>query len=164
MVLALSCTSSSPPLSSSLCLRSRLPVAAVPPASYRRCETTHGSREDRKIAKWQLARFLSAGGKMAYHWLGILPRQARHTIKPIAFPGHLFKIALQYRCGLKCVPTQSEGARCHCKCTKGGHRKLIDAYGMHLSTCPWGGWRIGKHDRVNEQYGRFCKGARQPPD
>ena len=99
---------------------------------------------------------------MACHWPGILPRQARHTIKPITFPGHLFKIALQCRCGLKCAPTQVEDARCHCKCTvgnKGEHRKLIDAYGIHLSTCPWGGWRICKHDRVNEQYGRFCQGA-----
>ena len=59
------------------------------------------------------------------------------------------------------LKSKTQGA-CHCKCTvgnKGEHRKLIDAYGIHLSTCPWGGWRICKHDRVNEQYGRFCQGA-----
>ena len=59
-----------------------------------------GTRGERKVAKQQYARFLSAGGKMAYHWLGLVPRITRLERQPIRFPGHLFKIALQYRCGL----------------------------------------------------------------
>ena len=96
---------------------------------------------------------------MAYHWLGLIPRLARMKIQPIRFPGHLFKIALQYRCGLACVSTQAEGTRCKCKCKVSGKRKTIDAYGTHLSVCPWGGWRIVRHDRVNSMYGEFLKEA-----
>lgn len=96
---------------------------------------------------------------MAYHWLGLVPRITRLERQPTRFPGHLFKIALQYRCGLACVSPQVEGARCKCKCKKSGSRKTMDTCGTHLSVCPWGGWRIAKHDRVNSVYGEFLREA-----
>ena len=70
-----------------------------------------------------------------------------------------YRRALQYRCGLACVSPQVEGARCKCKCKKAGCRKTIDASGTHLSVCPWGGWRIAKHDRLNSMYGEFLREA-----
>ena len=33
----------------------------------------------------------------------------------------------------------------------------MDARGTHLSVCPWGGWRIAKHDRLNSMYGKFLR-------
>ena len=35
----------------------------------------------------------------------------------------------------------------------------MDALGTHLSVCPWGGWRIAKHDHLNSMYGEFLKEA-----
>ena len=46
---------------------------------------------------------------MAYHWLGLLPKAARLDRAPVHFESHLFRIALQYRSGLPCVPKQVWG-------------------------------------------------------
>ena len=119
------------------------------------CKPGAGTRVDQKWAKWQRARFISAGGKMAYHWLGLLPRKARITRLPQRFESHLFRIALQYRSGLPCVPGQVAGARCRCKVKAAGtdERSIMDEYGHHLSACPWGGWRISRHDDTNGEVG-----------
>ena len=121
--------------------------------------TTTGSRSDRRTAKMQYARFMSVAGKTAYHWLGTIPKESRLTIVPVWFPGHLFKIAIQFRCGFKCVRPEVVGTTCKCKCRKTGCRLKIDAYGWHLTACAIGGWRTGRHDFVNEKYAWGCKSA-----
>ena len=120
-----------------------------------KCEPGTGSREEQKLAKWQRARFMSAGGKTAYHWLGMLPRAARISRPPLIFESHLFRIALQYRSGLPCVDGMVAGARCRCKTrqAKTGKRSVMDKFGFHLSACPWGGWRISRHDKANHEVG-----------
>ena len=35
----------------------------------------------------------------------------------------------------------------------------MDARGTYLSVCPWGGWRIAKHDQLNSMYGKFLEEA-----
>ena len=93
---------------------------------------------------------------MAYHWLGLLPKAARLDRAPVHFESHLFRIALQYRSGLPCVPKQVWGARCRCKTWEektGTRRSVMDRYGYHLSACPWGGWRI-RGDRVGDTRSR----------
>ena len=78
---------------------------------------------------------------MAYHWLGLLPRKARVTRLSQRFESHLFRIALQYRSGLPCVPGSVAGTRCRCKVKAAGtgERSVMDKYGHHLAACPWGG-------------------------
>ena len=94
-------------------------------------------------------------GKTAYHWLGMLPRAARISRPPLIFESHLFRIALQYRSGLPCVDGMVAGARCRCKTrqAKTGKRSVMDKFGFHLSACPWGGWRISRHDKANHEVG-----------
>ena len=125
------------------------------------CKPGTGTRVQQKWAKWQRARFVSAGGKMAYHWLGLLPRKARITRLPQRFESHLFRIALQYRSGLPCVPGSIAGARCRCNVKEAGtgERSIMDEYGHHLSACPWGGWRISRHDGANGEVGDGIRGA-----
>ena len=119
------------------------------------CKAGRPPHVEQKCAKWQRARFISAGGKMAYHWLGLLPKLARLNRAPVRFESHLFRIALQYRSGLPCVPAQVRGARCRCntKEAKTGRRSRMDKYGYHLSSCPWGGWRTSRHDKGNAEVG-----------
>ena len=87
--------------------------------------------------------------------MGLLPRKARITRLPQRFESHLFRIALQYRSGLPCVPGPVAGARCRCKVKAAGtdERSIMDKYGHHLSACPWGGWRISRHDDTNGEVG-----------
>ena len=120
-----------------------------------KCEPGSGSREEQRLAKWQRARFMSAGGKTAYHWLGMLPRAARIARPPLVFESHLFRIALQYRSGIPCVSGMVAGGRCRCKTrqAKTGKRSVMDKFGFHLSACPWGGWRISRHDKTNHEVG-----------
>ena len=110
-------------------------------------------------AKFQYARFVSAGGKMASRWLDLPPRESRLSKVPLFFPSHLFRIALQYRSGLQCVPDQVVGTQCKCKCMKNGRRHVWDKYGRHLAACPWGGGRINRHDRVNTEVGMGLREA-----
>ena len=110
-------------------------------------------------AKMQYARFVSAGGKMASRWLDLPPRESRLPKAPLFFPNHLFRIALQYRSGLQCVPDQVVGTQCKCKCKKNGRRHTWDKYGRHLAACPWGGGRINRHGRVNTEFGMGLREA-----
>ena len=125
------------------------------------CKPGAGTRVQQKWAKWQRARFVSAGGKMAYHWLGLLPRKARITRLPQRFESHLFRIALQYRSGLPCVPSSVAGVRCRCNVKEAGtgEHSTMDEFGHHLSACPWGGWRISRHDDTNGEVGDGIRGA-----
>ena len=90
---------------------------------------------------------------MASNWLDLPPRESRLSKVPMHFKSHLFRIALQYRCGLQCVPDQVVGTECKCKCKKNGKRHVWDKYGRHLAACPWGGGRISRHDNVNKEVG-----------
>ena len=114
---------------------------------------TRGSRADQRWAKWQRARFVSAGGKLAHQWLGLLPKEARLVRPPPKFEGHLFKIALQHRSGLPCVESKAVGLTCKCKSRVKGKRHIVDKFGFHLSQCPLGGWRISRHDAMNCEVG-----------
>ena len=114
---------------------------------------TTGTRAERRWAKWQHARFVSAGGKLAYQWLGLLPKEARLIRPPPKFEGHLFRIALQFRSGLPCVHRQAVGLKCRCKTRIKGRRHVVDRYGYHLSKCPLGGWRTNRHDDMNSEVG-----------
>ena len=96
---------------------------------------------------------------MAYHWLGLLPKAARLMRPPPRFASHLFKIALQYRSGLPCVRSQVAGLQCRCKTRRSGKRNVMDEYGFHLSSCPLGGWRIKRHDKVNCEVGAGMRTA-----
>ena len=114
---------------------------------------TRGSRVSQRWAKWQRARFVSAGGKLAHQWLGVLPKEARLIRPPPKFEGHLFKIALQHRSGLPCVASQAVGLTCKCRSKVKGKRHIVDKFGFHLSQCPLGGWRISRHDDMNCEVG-----------
>ena len=71
--------------------------------------------ERRTNAQIDLARFRSAGGKLASTFLELLPKRASFEMRPLLMPSHLFTIALRLRMGTNQDPDIGNGRRCRCK-------------------------------------------------
>ena len=75
-------------LNANLYARIKHEVLAASQKRIREAETEAVKKEEMR----QRARLISAGGKYAFQWLHIPPKEARWGLSTLNFPGHLFDI------------------------------------------------------------------------
>ena len=124
-----------------------------------RTKTTNAA--EAVLAKRNLARFRSAGGKMASRFLELIPKQSRFERRPLLMPPHLFSIALRLRMGVDLDSTNGNGGRCICREKTRGQEgpSVMDRKGFHLTACKWGAWNQERHDKVAEEICNWMKAA-----